>query len=226
MEMNHDRSGWLAALLGATRTEAAATGWLDTRFAFTSRVATKLCEPIQGKPDTHVVYAVWLRGQHQRPVYIGQSADPLRRLNDLPIGESHHLSNSFPPEIWERVLVVDWESMVPDKGSLAQSLRDNGLHSPTKGAMDIVGLGIEFHLQQDIKPMFNARKKLRGGSWRQTDFTRSGSLGARAAGIPGVRQLAGRIAERINGTSGEETHAWEVHPHGILTELEANRGTP
>ena len=226
MDTNRVRGNWLAALLGATRDEAAATSWLDTRFTFTSRVATKLCEPIRGKAGTHVVYAVWLRGQHQRPVYIGQSADPLRRLNDLPIGESHHLSNSFPAEIWERVLVVDWESMVPDKESLAQSLVANGLHSSTKLPMDIVGLGIEFHLQQSISPMFNARKKLRGGSWRQTDFTKSGSLGAKAAGIPEVGQLAGRIAERINGTSPEKNHSWEVRPHGILAELEANRGTP
>jgi hypothetical protein len=223
------RWNWLGALMEATGSEASARSWLDIRFQFTSLIAGKLSNPFRDNPETHVVYAVWLAGNHGKPVYIGQSADPFRRLNDLPIGESHHLSNSFPPEIWQRVLVVDWERLIPSGEELGDILDKNGIRSGRKKPLDLVGLGIEFHLQREIRPMFNARKKARGGGWREIDFGKSKSLGAKVAGISQVTAVAERIRALMMGQHpgpGELPAIREVFPRDTLSALMENRTTP
>ena len=64
--------------------------------------------------------------------YVGQTQEARRRLRDLPIGESHHLAMTAPPELWTRVIVVQWaellvradgqEWVIPDMRACGQAL--------------------------------------------------------------------------------------------------------
>lgn len=53
-----------------------------------------------------VLYGVFASGAGL--CYVGQTQEAERRLRDLPVGESHHLANTVPPEVWERVVVIRW----------------------------------------------------------------------------------------------------------------------
>ncbi len=135
-----------------------------------------------------MVYGVWLDG-HKLPVYIGQTADAHRRLWDLPIGESHHLSNSFPPEIWRRVVVVQWgyllEEAKNDCRPILAGLRDMGVVDEAK-QLKVIGLGLEHLLQSRDRPLMNRRTKRRDGTWGQVNWSKSASFGARAAPLLGT----------------------------------------
>ena len=58
----------------------------------------------------HAVYGVYVTGAGL--LYVGQTRDARRRLRDLPVGESHHLATTVPPETWERVLVIQWPALI------------------------------------------------------------------------------------------------------------------
>src|SRR5215467_16390217 len=91
---------WLDALHTLTATEADARRWRHERYAFAHRVGSALVEPdgVQGTINGLVVYGVWLEWGL---LYVGQTKEAERRLRDLVVGESHHLANTFPPEIWQ-----------------------------------------------------------------------------------------------------------------------------
>jgi hypothetical protein len=57
-----------------------------------------------------VLYGVYIAGGGL--LYVGQTHDAWRRLRDLPVGESHHLATTVPPETWERVAVVQWPELL------------------------------------------------------------------------------------------------------------------
>ena len=63
----------------------------------------------------HAVYGVYVTGAGL--LYVGQTRDARRRLRDLPVGESHHLATTVPPEIWERVLVIQWPALITHPGA-------------------------------------------------------------------------------------------------------------
>lgn len=92
-----------------------------------------------------------------------------RRLRDLAIGESHHLASTFPPEIWDRVVVIAW----PQLSEAAEVCERLG----TKA----VGLALEHHFQSWASPLANAARRAAKGGWRPVDRTRSVSVGARSA---------------------------------------------
>ena len=110
---------WLGGLTALTGSAAAARQWRERRYAFAHRPGEKLV----GESSTHppitgsAVYGIWLKWGL---LYVGQINEASRRLRDLPVGESHHLANTFPPEIWDRVVVIDWPSLAEAKAALAQ----------------------------------------------------------------------------------------------------------
>jgi hypothetical protein len=122
-----------------------------------------------------VLYGIWL---DWGLIYIGQTREAERRLKDLAVGESHHLANTFPPEIWSRVVVLPW----PRLGSAPQE---------TEGlSEEDVGLGLEYGLQSLLSPLANASRRTSAGTWRSVDWTGSRSRGARA-----YRQIGELFAE-------------------------------
>ncbi len=175
----HDQ--WIASLLSMTGTPELASTFLDGRLEFTTQVAQELSRSSEGEP--HVVYAVWIE-THDVPVYIGQTENGPRRMWDLPIGESHHLSNSFPPEIWGRIVVVRWGELLrkyePDLEPVFLGLESAGF-TETAQQWEAIGLGLEHLLQSRDRPLMNRRTKKRDGSWRTVTWSGSRSRGARAA---------------------------------------------
>ncbi|HET7233210.1 MAG TPA: hypothetical protein VFJ16_24580 [Longimicrobium sp.] len=147
-----------------------AAAYRELRYRYTYELSRLFAD---GQDWGLVVYGVWLRG-HPHPVYIGQTTQAKRRLWDLPIGESHHLGFTFPPEIWERVVVMDWQKVVHEN-----------LHRGAAFAGEVaeraIGLALEHRLQRDANPLFNSRKKRNNGKWRDVDFTRSNGVAAQAA---------------------------------------------
>jgi hypothetical protein len=150
----------------------------DTRYQRAVRISSALVDGLPEQGRDRVVYGVWLSG-HSAPVYVGQTSNARRRLWDLPIGESHHLANSFPPEIWERVVRVHWlellETLDPTLAGIFDQVNED---IESSVSMANVGLGLEYLLQQSTEPMFNARKKLRDGRWRSVSWQMSKSRGA------------------------------------------------
>ncbi len=185
----HDR--WLDSLLAMTMTPEQASKYLDGRLEFTTLIAQQLTLGAGREPQ--VVYGVWLEA-HNEPVYIGQTTDGPRRMWDLPIGESHHLSNSFPPEIWGRIVVVHWGDLLrrhqAEFTHIIEHLEDGGFTEPAK-QLEAIGLGLEHLLQSRDRPLMNRRTKRRDGTWRNVSWSGSGSRGARAA--PHLGALFNRV---------------------------------
>jgi hypothetical protein len=135
-----------------------------------------------------VLYGIWL---DWGLIYIGQTREAERRLKDLAVGESHHLANTFPPEIWSRVVVLPW----PRLGSAPQE---------TEGlSEEDVGLGLEYGLQSLLSPLANASRRTSAGTWRSVDWTGSRSrvlvrIGRSVSCSPrskrsGTKRRAGRL---------------------------------
>jgi hypothetical protein len=122
------------------------------RYAFAHRLGTALTGggisafTISGS----VVYGVWL---NWGLVYVGQTGEAQRRLRDLPVGESHHLANTFRPEIWSRVIVVEWPRLATARAAIER------LSEP------IVGLALEHRLQASVTPLANASRRKPDGDW-------------------------------------------------------------
>ncbi len=124
--------------------------------------STEPHSPISGS----VLYGVWLECGL---IYVGQTGEAQRRLRDLPIGESHHLANTFPPEIWSRVAVVEWTQLTGADTAM------EALAEP------LIGLALEHRLQAALLPLANTARRTAGGDWRKVDWNASRSRGAKAA---------------------------------------------
>lgn len=220
------RSSWQIALRALTNSTANARNWIDARYCFTSQVARQLVGPIAERESPAVIYAVWLEGDHEQPVYVGQSMEPARRLWDLPIGESHHLANSFPPEIWRVVAVEDWATSLRGQPELEarvfEQLAERGIDA--LAIRQTIALGVEFRLQQTLHPLINLRKKLRDGAWRNVDFERSRSAGAVVSRLPSLIEFSNQIAGSLTRRSMAETESqasesgWAVFPAKLFAE--------
>jgi len=179
--MSDSRNQWLEAIRRMTATPQAAAEHLDGRLLFTTAVAELLSH--SDPACDRLLYGVWLEG-HSDPIYIGQTTEGRRRLWDLPIGESHHLANSFPPEIWSRVVVVYWGKILAAKPELTATKSNAATEVPffdDREHAAAIGLGLEYLLQKQIQPLFNRRKKRRDGAWRDVRWNDSVSIGAKAA---------------------------------------------
>jgi len=187
-------NAWVDALHDLTRTPDEAAQFREARTRFAVLVAQEASQKASaGKVPA--VYGVWL-DRHKEPVYVGQTMDACRRLWDLPIGESHHLANTYPPEIWSRIVVVRWfEILVGEPARhalLTAELFEMGLDKAEH--LRAIGLMLEHRLQRQIRPRFNvAKRKSRSGGWREIDHSTARSLGA--ASVESVEWLHARVIE-------------------------------
>ncbi|MEV6527702.1 hypothetical protein AB0M43_37845, partial [Longispora sp. NPDC051575] len=175
---------WLHSLRDLTGSRELLESWQERRFAFAHRVANALVGP-PGSPEITgpVLYGVYLSGS--RLVYIGQTLDANRRLRDLLIGESHHLANTVPPELWERVVVVRWPELL-DPADLVQiavldALPKKRSPEPRNDGLAVCGLALEHHLQLAHRPPLNSRRREAAGVWKMRNLTASKSAGAASA---------------------------------------------
>ncbi|MGY0235000.1 hypothetical protein [Longispora urticae] len=175
---------WLDALRGLTGSRELLENWQERRFAFAHRVANALVGPPKSPEITGpVLYGVYLSGS--RLVYIGQTLDANRRLRDLLVGESHHLANTVPPELWERIVVVRWPELL-DPEDLAQiavldSLPRKKSPEPRNDGLAVCGLALEHHLQLALRPPLNSRRREAAGVWKVRNLDVSKSVGAASA---------------------------------------------
>jgi hypothetical protein len=131
-------------------------------------------------------------------LYVGQTGDARRRLRDLPVGESHHLATTVPPEIWERVVVVQWPSLLNrisrDEAQVAERLQPS-----------TCGLAMEYLLQVCYRPLLNSRRRSNDGVWTARNIESSRSKGAIARSE--LPELFGEVRgqwEALTGTSAHE----------------------
>jgi hypothetical protein len=156
---------WQQALRELTRDSESAAEWRFSRWTFAHRLGLALTgdSATGGAITGSVIYGIWL---DWGLIYIGQTSEAERRLRDLPVGESHHLANTFPPEIWNRVVVLPW----PELSSVQPGIERL---SPSE-----VGLGLEYGLQLKLSPLANASRRTTNGNWRPVNWATSGSRGA------------------------------------------------
>lgn len=145
--------------------------WQERRFQFAHHVGKLLTEPHVDSPATTgpVLYGVFTSGAGL--CYVGQTQEAARRLRDLPVGESHHLANTVPPELWDRVIVVRWPDLLA-KAPTAEQEAARRLGS------NICGLALEHLLQLTTEPPLNSRRRNPDGEWRPRNQAHSRSRGA------------------------------------------------
>jgi hypothetical protein len=187
---------WRNALLDLLHDPASIMAWQDRRYRFAYDVGQLLVGP--ARPDAAplagpALYGVWVSGGGL--LYIGQTSNARRRLQDLPVGESHHLATTVPPETWERVVVVQWPSLQaglpPREARVADRL---GLRA--------CGLAMEHRLQMTYRPVMTARRRGAAGDWRTRNLDSSRSLGAvSSAELPGLFRAVHDLWERLAGIS-------------------------
>jgi hypothetical protein len=175
MTGSHDDTAfdrWRDALLEALDSPDAIMAWQDHRYQFAHELGELLAGA--GDPDIapitgHAVYGIYVAGGG--PLYVGQTANARRRLRDLPVGESHHLAVTVPPEVWERVLVIAWPSLLAAvSAEEAQAAEQLGYAR--------CGLALEYLLQITYRPIMLARRRSTGGSWTPRHIETSRSKGA------------------------------------------------
>jgi hypothetical protein len=145
--------------------------WQDRRYRFAYQVGQLLVgNPHAGSPITdEVVYGIYVAGGGL--VYIGQTGDAKRRLRDLPVGESHHVAATVPPEIWERVIVVQWPTLI-SRVSAAE------MHTAQRLGPSTCGLAMEYGLQVTYRPVMTVRRRSTNGGWSARNIESSRSRGA------------------------------------------------
>ncbi|MFI5618129.1 hypothetical protein [Streptomyces sp. NPDC051567] len=157
--------------------------WQDQRFRFAHEVGRLLTESAAGSSSVTgpALYGVFAPGVGL--CYVGQTQEAQRRLRDLPVGESHHLANTLPPEVWERVVVVRWPELV-EKAPAA----DRAAVAELGPA--VCGLALEHLLQLATSPPLNSRRRQADGVWRPRNQAASRSRGAvHSKVLPGLWQV-------------------------------------
>ena len=86
-------------------------------------------------------------GRLSRPIYPRTTSGGRRRLWNLPVGESHHLSSTYPPESRERIQVLHCRQVLTlegyDLGSLEEQVSEYFPARPAE-VIKLIGPGIEF----------------------------------------------------------------------------------
>lgn len=176
-------TSWLTSLHRLVSDPPRLAQWQDRRFAFAHQVGDLLTRangrrsPVTGP----VLYGVFTSGGL---CYVGQTQEGERRLRDLPVGESHHVANTVPPELWESVVVLRWPELL---AHISASERE------TASALGpvVCGLVLEHRLQVATSPPLNSRRRDSRGGWRARNHAVSRSRGAvHAASLPELWQCA------------------------------------
>ncbi len=162
---------WRSALASALGSADNVMAWQDRRYRFAYQVSKLLTGAApDGPPVTdHVAYGVWVAGAGL--IYVGQTEDAKRRLRDLPVGESHHLATTVAPETWERVIVVQWPTL------LARISAEEARAADQLGP-STCGLAVEHALQVAYQPVLNSRRRSADGHWTVRKIEASRSRGA------------------------------------------------
>ena len=147
--------------------------WRKQRYAFAHRVGTLLTEAHPPAPAATgpALYGVYLPGTGL--CYVGQTQEARRRLRDLPIGESHHLAMTAPPELWTRVIVVQWAELLVRAAEREWVIPD----------MKACGQALEYLLHCHFRPTINCYARTTDGRYRERPPERSkskASVGATA----------------------------------------------
>jgi len=144
---------WHQALRELTSDEQRFASWREQRYAFAYQIGTLLTEAHPPCPAASgpALYGVYLAGTGL--CYVGQTQDARRRLRDLPIGESHHLAVTAPPEIWTRIVVVQWAEL------LEAALPEIELKR--------CGQALEHLLHREFHPVVNCYSRTTDGKYRE-----------------------------------------------------------
>ena len=144
---------WHQALRELTSDEQRFASWRERRYAFAYQVGVLLTEAHAPCPAASgpALYGVYLAGTGL--CYVGQTQNARRRLRDLPIGESHHLAVAAPPEIWTRIVVVQWA------GLLDAALPEDDLK--------VCGQTLEHLLHRKFHPTVNCHSRTTDGKYRE-----------------------------------------------------------
>lgn len=174
---------WRSSLTSLLGDASLLAQWQERRYQFAHRVGVLLTESCGGSSATMgpVLYGVFASGAGL--CYVGQTQEAERRLRDLPVGESHHLANTVPPEVWERVVVIRWPLL------LSQVPAYERIEVEAMGSM-VCGLALEHTLQLATSPSLNSRRRRTAGDWQPRNLSRSRSRGAiHAQRIPTLSRL-------------------------------------
>lgn len=193
---------WRAAILQSLASPERALAWQDRRYRFAHQVGQFLTNPAGPEATSvtgHVVYGVHVPGGGL--LYVGQTGDAKRRLRDLPVGESHHLATTVPPETWERVIVVQWPDLLPGVG-------DSEIQVAGQLGRQTCGLALEHLLQVTYRAVMTARRRSGRGEWaaRRIDLSRSqGAVNSgRISGLfKAVRAVWDQLSEAASPRDGE-----------------------
>jgi hypothetical protein len=145
--------------------------WRKQRYAFSYRVGTLLTEAHPPTPAAigPALYGIYLAGTGL--CYVGQTQEARRRLRDLPIGESHHLATTAPPELWTRVIVVQWAELLVRMGERERLIPDP----------KACGQALEYRLHCHFHPPVNCYARTIDGRYRERRPERSRSKAAAGA---------------------------------------------
>jgi hypothetical protein len=188
---------WRAAMLDSVASPELVLAWQDRRYRFAHKVGQLLTKPT--RPDAapvtgHVVYGVYVAGAGL--LYVGQTGDARRRLRDLPVGESHHLATTVPPETWERIIVVQWPDLLPGVGQSEELVAEQLGH-------ETCGLVLEHLLQVTYRPVMTARRRGGTGEWTMRRIDSSRSRGAVNSGrLPGLSKAVRAVWDQLAATPG------------------------
>lgn len=210
---------WRSSLVTLLGEASLLARWQERRYQFAHRVGALLTE-IHGDSSAtvgSVLYGVFASGAGL--CYVGQTQEAERRLRDLPVGESHHLANTVPPEVWERVVVIRWPLL------LSEAPRSEQMEVEAMGSA-VCGLALEHALQLATAPPLNSRRRRTSGDWQPRDLARSRSRGAvHSQRIPQLSRLtlaawnALSVTEAPSGTAVVATGVGRVVFPSALHEL-------
>lgn len=167
-------AAWRDALQELTSDARSFAEWREHRYAFAHRLGRLLTDAHPPTPAAvgHALYGVYVTGT-SLCFYVGQTKNAKRHLRDLPIGESHHLAVTIPPELWSRVVVVQWPELL---SQVPNHERERALDDP-----DTCGMALEHLMQCKLLPVMNCSTRTTDGRYRERPPERSKSKGASSA---------------------------------------------
>ncbi|SDF30904.1 hypothetical protein SAMN05216260_107141 [Streptomyces griseoaurantiacus] len=162
---------WRSSLTTLLGDPSLLSWWQERRYRFAHRVGVLLTEARADSSVTvgPVLYGVFASGAGL--CYVGQTQEAERRLRDLPVGESHHLANTVPPEVWERVVVIRWPLLL-SRAPASEQMEVEAMGS------SVCGLALEHAIQVATTPPLNSRRRRISGDWQPRNLTQSRSRGA------------------------------------------------
>ncbi|MFJ2568539.1 hypothetical protein ACIO02_37455 [Streptomyces sp. NPDC087568] len=196
--------------------------WQECRYQFAHRVGALLTEVRADSSVTvgPVLYGVFASGAGL--CYVGQTQEAERRLRDLPVGESHHLANTVPPEVWERVVVIRWPQLLSEAPASEQ------MEVEAMGSA-VCGLALEHTLQVATSPPLNSRRRRTSGDWQPRNLIQSRSRGAiHSQRIPELSRLtlaAWKALSEAEAPKGAAVVASRVGRVVFPSKLHEPRGT-